>query len=226
MHLPPWFFLTGVIIVLPLWLCYAIPAYSYGPKLAGRRMARFILIAVVVIGSLFAFLACMPAAWKGNTRLAIRLTAIAALFVCPVACLICRVKPGGLLLNIGRSSNHISMIVFAGVVLLWGLGSGISGAIAGSLSLKQIVGVLGSVSLGISGLLLGFSRVQLRERGILCFLTLVKWEDVTAYRWKEGKRTAVLTLTVNRRLTLFRKVNIPIPYHHRDLVNRLLLERI
>jgi len=223
MELPPWLILPGVIIVLPLLLCYAVSAYSYGPKIAGRQMTRFVLIAIVVIGSVFTFLACMPAAWKENTRLAIELLATAGLFVWPLVCLTCRAKPGGLLLNIGRSSHQISLIVFAGAVLLLGLGFAISGAVAGSLSLERIVQVLGLVAIATSGLYLGFSRIQLRERGILCFLSLIKWEDITAYRWEEGKRT-VLTLTVSRRLPLFREVNIPIPPRHRDYVNRLLLE--
>jgi hypothetical protein len=223
MELPHWLILPGVIIVLPLLLCYAVLAYSYGPKVAGRQLRRVLLIAIVVIGSVFAFLACIPASWKENTRLAIEVLATATLFVWPLVCLVCRAKPGGVLLNIPRSSHHISLIVFAGTALLWGLGWGISEAIAGSLSLHPIVRVLGLVSMGTSGLALGFSRIQLRERGILCFLSLIKWEDITAYRWKEGKR-AMLTLTVKRRLPLFREVNIPIPPRHRDYVNRLLLE--
>ena len=223
MHLPSWLFLTGVIIVLPLLLCYAVSAYSYGPKLAGRQMARVVLIAVVVIGSLFALLACLPASWKGNTRVVISLLAIATMFVCLLVYLVCKPKPGGVLLNIGRSSHHISLIVFAGAVLLLGLGSAISGAVAGSLSLERVVRVLGSVTIGTSGLFLGFSRIQARERGILCFLTLIKWEDITGHRWREGKKT-VLTLTVNRRLSLFREVNIPIPPRCRDFVDSLLLE--
>jgi len=224
MELPPWLFLTGVIIALPLLLCYAVSAYSYGPKLAGRQMARFVLIAVVVIGSVLAFLACTPASWKGNTRLAIRLTAITTLFVWPLVYLTCRAKPGGLLLNIGRSSHQISLIIFAGVLLLLGLGSALSEIVAGSPSLDRVVGVLGRLAMGTTGLFLGFSRIQARERGILCFLRLIKWEDITAYRWREGKRT-VLTLTVSRRLSLFREVNIPIPPRCRDFVDSLLLEK-
>jgi hypothetical protein len=224
MHIPPWLLLTGVVLVLPLLLCYAVWAYSYGPKLAGRQLGRVLLIAIVVIGSVVAFLACIPASWKENTRLAIELLATAGLFVWPLVCLICRTKPGGVLLNIRRSSHHISLIVFAGTVLLLGLGSGISEAIAGSLSLERIVQVLGLVAIATSGLYLGFSRIQLTERGILCFLSLIKWEDITAYRWEEGKRT-VLALTVSRRLPLFREVNIPIPPRCRDFVDSLLLEK-
>jgi len=220
-------FLAAVIFVIPLAIWYIFLAFLYGPRVACRIVARVLSLEALILGGLFVFFAIIPTSERDNTARALQLFLLVLFWGLFIPHLIKRTKGGSVLLDIGRNSYHaVFFTILAGIAIFFALRSVISEARQDGLDLKEVTRILGLLSMAAIVLPFGFSKIQIREEGILYFSRLIKWEKIDSYRW-EGRNASTLTLKYNRpKFFLFQEVNIAIPPYYRDYVDNLLFQII
>ena len=79
-------------------------------------------------------------------------------------------------------------------------------------------------SLGIYQIFMGFSRVEIRENGIMVYIEFVPWDRIESLEWVEGDG-AFSTLKIQYRTyfpVLIRKVDLPVPMEKRQQLESLL----
>ena len=225
--IPACIFVAIVIFVIPLAIFYISLAFLYGPRVACRIAARVLAFEAVVLGGLFVFFAIIPTSERDNTARVLQLFLLVLFWGYFITHLIRRAKGGSVLLDIGRNSYlAVFLTIIAGITIFFALRSVISEARQDGLDLKEVTRILGLLSMAAIVLPFGFSKIQIREEGILYFSRLIKWEKIDSYRW-EGRNGSTLTLRYSKPIYfLFREVNIPIPPYYKDYVDYLLSQKI
>jgi hypothetical protein len=220
-------FLAAVIFVIPLAVWYFYLAFLHGLRVACRITVRVLAFEAVVLGGLFVFFAIIPTSQRDNAARVLQLFLLVLFLGLFIPHLIKRTKGGSVLLYIGRNSYRAAFCtILAGILIFFVLRSVISEARQDGLDLKEFARTFGFLSIAALGLFFGFSKIQIREDGILYFLVLIKWEKIDSYQW-EGRNASTLTLKYNRpKFFLFQEVNIAIPPYYRDYVDNLLFQII
>ena len=80
------------------------------------------------------------------------------------------------------------------------------------------------LSLGIYQIFMGFSRVEIRENGIMVYIEFVPWDRIEALEWVESNG-AFSTLKIQYRAqfpAFVRKVDLPVPMEKRQQLESLL----
>jgi len=219
--------LAGVTFVLPLAIFYIYLAFLYGSRVACRIAARVLAFEALILSSLFIFFATILNSQRDITAMLLQLFLVVLFWGYLITYPIRRAKGGQLLLDIGRNKYRVAFfVIFAGIAIFFALRPVISEVHQDGLDLKEFTRTLWFLSMAALLLFLGFSRIQIREEGIIYLLCLIKWEKIEAYRW-EGRNGGTLILKRNKRKCfVFREVNIPIPPHYRVHVDDLLSQKI
>ena len=71
---------------------------------------------------------------------------------------------------------------------------------------------------------MGFSRLEIRENGIMVYIEFVSWDRIEAFEWVEGAG-AFSTLKIQYRTqfpAIVRKVDLPVPMEKRQQLESLL----
>jgi hypothetical protein len=163
-----------VIFVIPLAIFYISLAFLYGPRVACRIAARVWAFQAVILGILFIFFAMITTSERDNTARVLQLFLLVLFWGLFIPHLIRRTKGGNVLLDIGRNSYRaVFFTILAGIAIFFALRSVISETRQDGLDLKEITRIMGSLSLAALGLLFGYSKIQIREEGILYLLVLI-----------------------------------------------------
>jgi hypothetical protein len=139
-------------------------------------------------------------------------------------------KAGTLILNIGKlptSRAYFRVGVLNGVV------SGFITFLAiyqisiartiSVIELQSISQAILSWSMAIYFILLGLSKLEFRENGICYMLSLLKWDNLAAYRWNKEKLNILTIRFKQPRFFLSSKFwSVEIPSQNRDAVERIL----
>jgi len=80
-------------------------------------------------------------------------------------------------------------------------------------------------SCAISFLWIGFSKLEVREKGIYFKFGLIKWQQISSYKW-EGKNGNILTVWLKQRLPLFQTRSWLIPSGLKNPVERIILQNM
>ena len=88
---------------------------------------------------------------------------------------------------------------------------------------RLISSVIG-VSIGTYQIFMGFSRLQIRENGILAYVDLVKWNKIESFDWvHNGGKMSTLKLRYKGRLPAFlRNGALPVPIEKKGKLESLL----
>lgn len=216
---------AGGIFLVALGVGYVVLSSEIGHPAAARRFFGRVLILLAVVFLALALFLTLPASAKGETWLALLLLLSAVCWAALLYRLQRKRQAGNRLLDLGRLPRQRLFILGGGLL-----------ALAGLLHIAQprpddypVSGpVLGVFALSFAAyfLILGFYRLEVRERGILGFFGLVTWERIDSYRW-EGKSGETLTVWVSRpRYPWFRDMSWRIPQAHKDRVQAILAQRL
>jgi len=121
-------------------------------------------------------------------------------------------KAGHVLLDMGPFQNKLLLIVVGCAVIvfnsfrffLFDLRHG---------DYVQYIFTISNITLGTWFLFMAFSRIQIRENGILIYIDFLKWEKIESFDWASGNpKTCVLKLRVKGRLPAsMRNGVLPVP---------------
>jgi len=225
LKIPVWVILPGIVFVLPLAFCYAMSVFVFGPKVAVRQLGRFALILVVVLVPLFLVFGSIPASWRENVAVVLRLACATAFWTLILAYPIRKIKAGSLLLDMGLTRFHVCNLILLGILIICIFYLEITRVVEDNFGLEEISRALVLLSIGGYALFLSSGRIQITEHGIFYFRHLIRWERITGYGWDDGKRS-VLSLKLDRKLPLFREANLLVPPQYRDCVDELLSQNI
>ena len=119
----------------------------------------------------------------------------------------------------GRRSSFL----LGGTFILTGfLGTYESSSLSPSVSwiLSSLVGL----SIGIQQIFMGFSRLEIRENGIMVYIEFVPWDRIEALEWVEGDgEFSTLKIQYRAQFPAFvRKVDLPVPMEKRGQLESLL----
>ena len=84
------------------------------------------------------------------------------------------------------------------------------------------------LSLGIYQILMGVSRLEIRENGIMVYIEFVPWDRIEAFEWVEGDG-AFSTLKIQYRTgfpAMVRKVDLPVSMEKRGQLESLLKQHV
>jgi hypothetical protein len=87
-----------------------------------------------------------------------------------------------------------------------------------------LVSILVGLSIGSYQIFMGFSRVEIRENGIMVYIEFVPWDRIEALEWLEGAGE-FSTLKIQYRTQLpaiLRNVELPVPMEKKQQVESLL----
>ena len=225
LKIPVWLILPGILFVWPLAFCYAMAAFEFGSKLAVRLTGRCALMLVVVLVPLFLVFGSMPASWREIVAIVLQLAGATGFWTLILVYRIREIKAGSLLLDMGIGRSGAGRLILLAILVICVLYLQIVEVVEENFGLEEISRALVLLSLGAFALFTGSGRIQIREHGVFYFRYLIRWETITGYRWEEGRRS-ILSLTLDRKLPLFREVHLPVPVQYRDSVDELLSQNV
>jgi hypothetical protein len=95
-----------------------------------------------------------------------------------------------------------------------------------SLSTREswLVSSLVGLSIGISQIFMGVSRLEIRQNGIMVYIEFVPWERIEALEWVDGAgETSTLKIQYRTQFpSIMRKVDLPVPVEKRQQLESLL----
>ncbi len=213
------------IFLVALGVGYAVLSSEIGHQAAARRFFGRVLILLAVVFLASAVFLTLPASRKSETWLAFLLLLSTVCWGSLLYRLQRKRQAGSLLLGLGRLPRQRLFILGGGLLALTGL-LRMTNPRAADYPVKG--SVFGSFALIFAAyfLILGFYRLEVKERGILGFFGLVTWERIESYRW-EGESGQTLTLWVSRpRFPWFRDMSWRISPAHKEQVQTILAQRL
>ena len=219
-----WLVVVAVFLVA-LGVGYAVLSSEVGHQAAARRFFGRVLVLLAVVFLGFAVFSAFPASAKGETWSTLLLLLSAVCWGSLLYRLQRKRQAGNLLLDLGRLPRQRLFILGGGLIAWAGL-LDMARPRAADYPLKGPVFGLFALSFAAYFLILGFCKLEVRERGILGFFGLVIWERIDSYRW-EGESGQTLTVWVSRpRLPWFRDMSWRIPPAHKEQVETILAQRL
>ena len=134
-----------------------------------------------------------------------------------------RQKAGQPLLDIAPIQN--SWLFFAIGILAIGLGfSGYADFIGIGSQYSRLISIIVGLFSGTFLFIMGFSRIQIHEHGVLVYVDLIKWNRIESYEWiNDNGKTYSLKFTYKGKLPeILRTGAIPVPLEKKVHVASLL----
>jgi Domain of unknown function (DUF5673) len=223
--------LLAIPVLIALLLIYAINRSMLGKQAAFRNLLNsllFLPLTACMVGIFF-----LPEPWRNYTSIAL-FTTVSVLFWIQLLTTTRRKKQAGYLLwHLGWPVNHkymllastlfLIMAILQTVVLIILASQGFSGS---SFSIEYY---LAQVILYWSGafycLWVGFSKLELREKGIYFKFGLVKWQQIASYKW-EGEQANILTVWLKQSIPFFNTRSWLIPAALKNPVERVIVQNM
>jgi len=136
-----------------------------------------------------------------------------------------RRQAGSVVLDLLPIPGRRSSFMLGGAFILMGfVGSFESASLSPGVS--WLISSLIGLAIGTYQILLGYSRLEIRNNGIVVYIEFVPWNKIEAFEWVEGGGTfSTLKFQYRMRLPAFlRKVDLPVPIEKKQQLE-LLLER-
>lgn len=213
-------------IVIFFAISYAIVACQLGHRVALRRVPiLFACLAAALVG-IFAVLRLLPSEWEDYAWSGFLLLFSLSMWVYLVISLIRSSQAGDTLLEIGRPRGALVIgIVGTGCALWVGVYSilqVIAAHKAESISqIRHLSRSLFWVTLSAHLLLVWLSKWSIRERGIMVYGQILKWEKIQGFHWDKDK-PCTLALKVKRRFLWWRTLYVPVPLDRREAATEIL----
>lgn len=222
------------LLVIPflivLLLVYAINRAMLGQEAAGRNLLGGLLL--LPLFALMVGIFWLPEPWKNYLSITI-FTTISVLFWIQILTWPRRKRQAGFLLwHLGWPLTHRYMLLASTMFFILAILQTfvfITLAINGFSSSFSIEYYLAQVILYWSGsfycLWTGFSKLELREKGIYFKFGLVKWQQIASYKW-EGEKGNILTVWLKQPIPLLQTRSWSIPVGLKNPVERVISQNI
>jgi len=218
-----------LLVVLFLVAFYWTVRSQVGHKLALERLPLLFVLVVAALG-IGAMLPLLPADRRDYAFSGSYLLFSLWLWVF-LAVSVKRAAPGGeMLLDIGRPPASLAHAIIGGGGTLVGgvllIMQGVSvwkGAT--TTGIRDVAFVAFVFSLSMYVLFLGLSRWAIKERGIMLYGRVLRWERIQGFEW-DAENPCMLVLNVKRRLPWWRSGYVRVPADKRDAVNEVLQRKL
>lgn len=223
--------LLVIPFVIVLLLVYAINRSMLGEQAAFRNLLNsllFLPLAAFIMGIFF-----LPQPWKNYTAIVL-FTTLSVTFWSKLLTASRRKKQAGYLLwNLGWPLNHkyllLSSTLFLSIAILHTVVFIALASQGFSEKYASLEFYLAQIILYWSGafycLWAGFSKLELREKGIYFQFGLVKWQQIASYKW-EGETANILTVWLKQSLPFFKTRSWQIPSELKNPVERVITQNM
>jgi hypothetical protein len=209
---------------------YVTTAYSSGYE-AAKRTLRYVVLVFLVGGLVFALLYQLFGAKYS-------LFSLAVLFLTGISIWLLswrfrKQEAGALLLFVGGTEyNQLYLagaLFWVAIVSLqtWQFFQRVAKGLPQDTSLvSSVSSLIINWTNSTLFMVLGLSKLEIRENGICFWLRFFAWQKVESYRWKHSK-TSTLTIFLKSRFPFFPGLmSIPIPAQHLEAVNHILNQKL
>ncbi len=213
-------------IVISFAICYAIVAYQFGHRVALKRIPiLFTCMAVALVG-VFAVHRLLPSGWEDYAWSGFFLLFSLSTWVYLGISLIRSSQAGDTLVEIGRPRGALIIGIAGTGCALWVGVHSILQVIAAdkaeSLSqIRQLSSGLFWISFCPYLLFVWLTKWSIRERGIMVYGQIFKWEKIQGFHWDKDK-PCTLDLKVKRRFPWWRTLHVPVPLDRREAATEIL----
>lgn len=223
--------LLVIPFLIALLVIYAINRSMLGQEAAGRNLlgGLFLLpLFALMVGILW-----LPEPWKNYLSISI-FTIISVLFWMQILTWQRRKRQAGYLLwHLGWPLTHRYMLLASTIFFIMAiLQTIVFIALANqgfSRSSYSIEYYISQIILYWSGafycLWTGFSKLELREKGIYFKFGLVKWQQIASYKW-EGEKGNILTVWLKQSIPLLQTRSWSIPLGLKNPVERVISQNM
>lgn len=224
--------LLVILFLVALLIGYAINRSMLGKEAAFRNLLNsgllFLLIFATIFGLFFLPQPFQDYAFSG-LFIALAITNWLVILTWPRR----KKRAGHLLWKLGWPSTHKSLLLGSVIFLINAIiqtilfitlaSQGFSGS---DHSLEYYLSqVILYWSVTISFLWIGFSKLEVREKGIYFKFGLIQWKQISSYQW-EGKNGNILTVWLKQRIPLFQTRSWLIPSGLKNPVERIILQNM
>lgn len=222
------------LLVIPflivLLVVYAINRAMLGQEAAGRNLLGGLLF--LPLFALMVGIFLLPEPWRNYLSITV-FTIISVLFWIQILTWQRRKRQAGYLLwHLGWPLTHRYMLLASAIFFFLAILQTfvfITLAINGFSSSFSIEYYLSQIILYWSGafycLWTGFSKLQLREKGIYFKFGLVKWQQIASYKW-EGEKANILTIWLKQPIPLLQTRSWSIPVALKNPVERVISQNM
>lgn len=222
------------LLVIPflivLLLIYAINRAMLGQKAAARNLLGGLLL--LPLFALMVGIFWLPEPWRNYLSITI-FTIISVLFWIQILTWQRRKRQAGYLLwHLGWPLTHRYMLLASTMFFIIAILQTfvfINLVINGFSSSFSIEYYLSQIILYWSGafycLWTGFSKLELREKGIYFKFGLVKWQQISSYKW-EGEKGNILTVWLKQPIPLWQTRSWSIPAALKNPVERVISQNM
>ncbi len=222
------------LLVIPF-LIVLLVVYTINRSMLGQEVAGRTLLGGLLLLPLFSLIVCifwLPEPWKNYTSITL-CTTLSVIFWVQILTWQRRKRQAGYLLwHLGWPINHKYMLFASTMFLIIAILQTIvfiTLAINGFSSNDSIEYYLSQIILYWSGafycLWVGFSKLELREKGIYFKFGLVKWQQIASYKW-EGEKANILTVWLKQSIPCFQTRSWSIPSALKNPVERIISQNI
>lgn len=222
------------LLVIPflivLLIVYAINRAMLGQEAAGRNLLGGLLF--LPLFALMVGIFLLPEPWRNYLSITV-FTIISVLFWIQILTWQRRKRQAGYLLwHLGWPLTHRYMLLASAMFFFLAILQTfvfITLAINGFSSSFSIEYYLSQIILYWSGTLYclwtGFSKLELREKGIYFKFGLVKWQQIASYKW-EGEQGNILTVWLKQPIPLLQTRSWSIPVALKNPVERVISQNM
>jgi len=132
--------------------------------------------------------------------------------------LIGRAKRGAILLDCGHHPTRALFLFNAALFAFLGLGGGFA---SHTFDTFGIASALFGITFSVYWVLVSLGRLQIVENGIWQYWSLLRWQKLQSYEWKEDANPTLMLQTVTT-LPFLGRGALPVPAEHKEAVSKLL----
>lgn len=203
----------------------AMLAYAYRSKTIDQHPSQrglFIGTGLALLGSAgwFMLQRATPKFHADNYLTTLLIIISIPLYGLMIAFPFARKSAGSLLYDVPRPrSRRLSGIATAGLFLILGLGTVIQTGFTGETFVEMVF----YVSVVLYFALPLFGKIELRQKGILESYTLLRWKNITSYRWI-GETESNLSLTITN--SWRKSATISLPPDQKEAIEAILRQHV
>jgi hypothetical protein len=222
--------LLVISFLIALLLTYAINRAMLGQEAAVRNLLGGLLLLPLfafVLGIFF-----LPEPWRNYLSISIFTIASILLWIKILTWPRRKRQAGYLLWHLGWPFNHRYMLLASTTFLIVAIlqtfvfitlaFNGSSSGVSTEYYISQIIFYWSSA---FYFLWMGFSKLELREKGIYFKFGLVKWQQIASYKW-EGEKANILTVWLKQPIPLLQTRSWSIPAGLKSPVERVISQNM